>query len=207
MKRVEGIKKIEDSNSKKKKPKINNKPIINNKKENKPKDSLSKKKDKSKDIINNKEDNKSKDNINRQESIINSLQNNLKIDSNDNNLHKKQENARFNTIEKDINSRPRINNLIKINFNNNYLVNKIVLNTEKNNSKQKPQKNLIISFINDPNKNKNETIRRNPSQFNRKNFRITNRIINNNKIAILLNNNKVANENNLKNKKLNNAIK
>ena len=133
--------------------------------------------------------------INRQESIINSLQNNLKIDSNDNNLHKKQENARFNTIEKDINSRPRINNLIKINFNNNYLVNKIVLNTEKNNSKQKQQKNLIISFINDPNQNKYETIRRNPSQFNKKNYRITNRIINNNKIAILLNNNKVANEN------------
>ena len=108
----------------------------------------------------------------------------VKTDSKTINNCKGKENARFNTLEKDINSKPKVNNLIKINFNNNFLNNKILLNTEKNRSKQKQQKNLIISLINDSEKNKTE--KRNQSQFHGNNLKLTK--INNNKISTLLNN-------------------
>ena len=108
----------------------------------------------------------------------------VKPDSKTINNCKGKENARFNTLEKDINSKPKVNNLIKINFNNNFLNNKILLNTEKNRSKQKQQKNLIISLINDSEKNKTE--KRNQSQFHGNNLKLTK--INNNKICTLLNN-------------------
>ena len=108
----------------------------------------------------------------------------VKTDSKTINNCKGKENARFNTLEKDINSKPKVNNLIKINFNNNFLNNKILLNTEKNRSKQKQQKNLIISLINDSEKNKTE--KRNQSQFHGNNLKLTK--INNNKICTLLNN-------------------
>ena len=108
----------------------------------------------------------------------------IKPDSKTINNCKGKENARFNTLEKDINSKNKVNNLIKINFNNNFLNNKILLNTEKNRSKQKQQKNLIISLINDSEKNKTE--KRNQSQFHGNNLKLTK--INNNKICTLLNN-------------------
>ena len=138
--------------------------------------------------------------LHRQESTTSLNIDNVTLDTNTNinNQHRNPENARFNTLERETNSKSKVSNLIKINLNNNFLNNKIVLNTEKNKSKQKPKKNLIISLLNDAEKYKNETIRRNQSQFHKKNLKIANRIINNNKITILLNNNynnnKIANE-------------